>query len=55
MVYGLYESAGFAAMPISGRGAHDARCDREGILIHSRASGVHVRGWWVVDLVLVKQ
>jgi len=49
----MYESRDFLAMPILADALQDAGCDNEDILHHCRdAKGVHVRGCWVVDLVL---
>ena len=51
----MYESRDFAAMPILADALQDAGCDSEDILNHCRhASGVHVRGCWVVDRILEK-
>jgi hypothetical protein len=51
----MYQSRDFAAMPILADALQDAGCDNEDILSHCREPGVHVRGCWVVDLVLGKQ
>jgi hypothetical protein len=52
---GMYESRDFGAMPILADALQDAGCDKEDVLNHCRAvDGVHVRGCWVVDLVLGK-
>jgi hypothetical protein len=49
----MYESREFSAMPILADALQDAGCDNEQILTHCRdAKQVHVRGCWVVDLVL---
>jgi hypothetical protein len=51
----MYESREFSAMPILADALQDAGCNDEHILNHCRdASQVHVRGCWVVDLVLGK-
>jgi hypothetical protein len=51
----MYESRDFGAMPILADALQDAGCDSEDILAHCRdASLAHVRGCWVVDLVLDK-
>ncbi len=52
----MYESRDFSAMPILADALQDAGCDHDDILNHCRdAKGFHVRGCWVVDLVLSKQ
>jgi hypothetical protein len=51
----MYESRDFAAMPILADALQDADCDSDDILDHCRdPKQVHVRGCWVVDLVLGK-
>lgn len=51
----MYESRDFGAMPILSDALQDAGCENEDILNHCRdANGVHVRGCWVVDLILGK-
>jgi hypothetical protein len=50
----MYESRDFSAMPILADALQDAGCDNEDILNHCRGEDVHVRGCWVVDLVLRK-
>jgi hypothetical protein len=50
----MYESRDFGAMPILGDALQDAGCDNEEILNHCRREGPHVRGCWVVDLILSK-
>ena len=52
----MYESREFGAMPILADALQDAGCDNDAILTHCRdASATHVRGCWVVDLVLGKE
>jgi hypothetical protein len=51
---GMYESRGFGGMPILADALQDAGCDHPDILAHCRGDGPHVRGCWVVDLVLNK-
>ncbi len=50
----MYESREFSAMPILADALQDAGCDNDDILDHCRGDGPHVRGCWVVDLVLGK-
>ncbi len=51
----MYESREFSAMPILADALQDAGCDNPDILDHCRGAGPHVRGCWVVDLVLGKE
>ena len=52
---GMYDSRDFSAMPILADALQDAGCDNADILDHCRdEKQVHVRGCWVVDLVLGK-
>jgi hypothetical protein len=51
----MYESRDFSAMPILADALQDAGCDNEEVLSHCRGPGPHVRGCWVVDLVLGKE
>lgn len=48
----MYESRDFTPMPILADALQDAGCDEEDILTHCRGEGPHVRGCWVVDLVV---
>ena len=48
----MYESRDFSAMPILADALQDADCDNADVLDHCRGPGPHVRGCWVVDLVL---
>jgi hypothetical protein len=50
----MYHSREFSAMPILADALQDAGCDSDDILSHCRGDGPHVRGCWVVDLVLDK-
>jgi hypothetical protein len=50
----MYESRDFGAMPILADALQDAGCDSAEVLDHCRGPGPHVRGCWVVDLVLGK-
>jgi hypothetical protein len=51
----MYECRDFSAMPILADALQDAGCDSADILDHCRGAGPHVRGCWVVDLVLGKE
>ena len=51
----MYEGRDFGAMPILADALQDAGCDSAEVLSHCRdATAAHVRGCWVVDLVLGK-
>jgi hypothetical protein len=51
----MYDSRDFGAMSILADALQDAGCDNEDALGHCRGPGPHVRGCWVVDLVLGKE
>ena len=52
----MYESREFSAMPILADALQDAGCDNDDVLNHCRDTNTtHVRGCWVVDLVLGKE
>jgi hypothetical protein len=51
----MYGSRDFGAMPILADALQEAGCDSEEVLSHCRGPGPHVRGCWVVDLVLGKE
>ena len=48
----MYNTRDFSAMPILADALQDAGCDHTDILIHCHDSGPHVRGCWLVDLLL---
>jgi hypothetical protein len=52
---GVYEERAFERMPLLADALMDAECDSEEVLAHCRSGGPHVRGCWVVDLVLGKE
>ncbi len=51
----IYEGRAFDRMPILADALMDAGCDSEEIIEHCRGNGPHVRGCWVVDLLLGKE
>jgi hypothetical protein len=51
---GIYDDRAFDRMPILADALQEAGCDSDDVLNHCRGGGPHVRGCWVVDLVLGK-
>jgi hypothetical protein len=52
---GIYYERAFDRMPILADALQDAGCDNDDILNHCRSGGPHVRGCWVIDLLLGKK
>jgi hypothetical protein len=52
---GIYAEKAFDRMPILADALQDAGCDNATVLDHCRGEGPHVRGCWVVDLVLGRE
>ena len=48
----IYDDRAFERLPILADALMDAGCEDEQIISHCRGEGPHVRGCWVVDLVL---
>jgi len=55
MVKEMYQSRDFFAMPVLADALQEAGCEDERVLEHCRGPGPHVRGCWVVDLLLGKE
>jgi hypothetical protein len=51
----MYDSRDFTDMPVLADALEEAGCDNADILNHCRQPGEHVRGCWVVDLLLDKE
>jgi len=51
----IYDERAFNRMPILADALADAGCDNKDILSHCRGNSPHVKGCWVVDLVLGKE
>jgi hypothetical protein len=51
----IYDERAFDRMPILADALEDAGCNDADILAHCRGPGPHVRGCWVVDLILGKK
>ncbi len=52
---GIYDERAFDRLPILADALEEAGCDNADILDHCRLPGEHIRGCWVVDLVLGKE
>jgi hypothetical protein len=52
---GIYEEHAFERMPVLADALMDAGCEGEHVLSHCRGPGPHVRGCWVIDLLLGKR
>jgi hypothetical protein len=50
----IYAERSFEELPILADALEDAGCDNADILTHCRQPGDHVRGCWVIDLLLGK-
>jgi len=51
----IYDERAFDRMTILADALEDAGCTDQDILGHCRSGGEHVRGCWVVDLLLGKE
>ncbi len=51
----IYDDRAFDQLPILADALQDAGCHSEDILNHCRSEGPHVRGCWVLDLLLGKE
>jgi hypothetical protein len=51
----IYDERAFERMPVLADALEDAGCTDPSILEHCRGGGQHVRGCWLVDLVLSKE
>jgi hypothetical protein len=51
----IYDEKAFDRLPILADALEDSGCDNQDVLNHCRQPGEHVRGCWVVDLVLGKE
>ena len=55
LAQGIYADRAFDRLPILADALQDAGCENADVLGHCRGPGPHVRGCWVVDLVLGKE
>ena len=51
----IYDEKAFDRMPILADALMDSGCDNDDIIAHCRSEGPHVRGCWVLDLLLAKE
>jgi hypothetical protein len=51
----IYADRAFDRLPILADALEEAGCDDADVLSHLRGDGPHVRGCWVVDLILGQQ
>ena len=54
LVRGIYDDKAFDRMPILADALQDGGCDSADVLNHCRGPGPHVRGCWVLDVLLEK-
>jgi hypothetical protein len=54
MAAAIYDGRSFADLPVLADALEDAGCADAAMLAHCRGPGEHVRGCWVVDLLLGK-
>ncbi|HJT34677.1 MAG TPA: hypothetical protein VJ783_21805 [Pirellulales bacterium] len=55
MAQGIYREGAFDRLPILADALEEAGCDDADIISHCRQRRPHVRGCWVVDLLLGKE
>jgi hypothetical protein len=55
LVQAIYDERAFGRMPILADALEQAGCTNAELLSHCRGQGPHVRGCWVVDLLLGKE
>ena len=51
----IYDERAFDRLPVLADALEEAGCADEGVLRHCRGGGPHVRGCWVIDLILGKE
>jgi hypothetical protein len=52
---GIYEERAFDRFPLLMDALMDAGCTDEAVLEHCRGPNTHVRGCWLIDLLLTKE
>src|SRR5262249_42386801 len=51
----IYDNRRFEDLPILADALEDASCDNAEMLEHARSGGEHLKGCWLVDLLLQKE
>jgi hypothetical protein len=51
----MYDSRDFTDMPVLADALEEAGCTNPDVLSHCRGSETHVRGCWMLDLLLGKE
>jgi hypothetical protein len=54
LAQGIYDERAFDRLPILADALEEAGCRNADILAHCRQGGEHVRGCWLIDIVLGK-
>jgi hypothetical protein len=54
LAQGIYDERAFHRLPLLADALEEAGCDNEEILSHCRSQSDHVRGCWLIDLILEK-
>jgi hypothetical protein len=55
LAHWIYQERAFDRLPLLADALMDAGCDNDDILSHCRSDRPHVRGCWVIDLLLGKK
>lgn len=55
LAQGIYTDSAFDRLPILADALEEASCDNSELLNHCRSETVHMRGCWVIDLLLGKE
>jgi hypothetical protein len=55
LAQGIYEEQAWDRLPILADALEESGCTSADILNHCRQPGEHVRGCWVIDLILGKE
>jgi hypothetical protein len=55
LAQGIYDDRAFDRLPVLADALEEAGCDNADILAHCRSKGKHVRGCWLIDLLLKRE